>query len=294
MQLKVMDFKFKKINQAYEVLSDEKRRKTYDQFGAEAANSNHGFNQSGFSGFSGFEDIFEHFSSNSSSGSGGFDDIFSSFFGGGTRRSTSQGENLNLHVEIEIPFITIIRANPTKLNSISNCSSCQGSGVVNTTQKIPFFGTVNSQSTCPKCYGEGKVTGKGHQRLGITGDLYITIYVIPSNVFKRDSKYVYTVLNIDPLHAIVGGIVEIATPYGFEKFNVPAGTEHGAEFIIKNKGTRLGVGSNKIGDLKLIINYTKPFHYDRKALDVLSKFIPKVNKRQVEYLQSARKEILTK
>ena len=70
--------KFKEINEAYEVLSDSTKRQQYDQFGHEGPNMG-----SGAGGFGGFDF--------SGSGFGGFEDIFSSFFGGSSRRSSSTG-----------------------------------------------------------------------------------------------------------------------------------------------------------------------------------------------------------
>ena len=340
---------FKKITQAYEVLGDEQKRKTYDQFGAEAANSNHGFGGSqGFSGFSNFnnyEDIFSQFNNQGS----GFDDIFSSFFGGGSQKSSgSDFEDLNIHFEIEVPFISVVRggketfsykyqkscvtcsatgANPSYPNSSSKCSQCNGAGRVVISQKVPLFGTINSEAICPVCHGEGqiiihkcmtcagkkyniesrkfefdiipgisngetlKVVGKGNERKNKQGDLYLTIYVIPSKVFKRDSTHVYAVLYVDPMKAITGGVVEIATPYGIEKISIPPGTENNEEIVVKGKGIRKSVGNSKIGDLILIVSYTKPYNYSKSQLEILKKLVPRTNKTQETYLKNAENEI---
>ncbi|MGL4768850.1 MAG: DnaJ domain-containing protein [Mycoplasmoidaceae bacterium] len=341
---------FKKINQAYEVLNDENKRKTYDQFGAEAANGNFSGGQGGFNGFSGFEDIFSKFTGSSSSSSGGFDDIFSSFFGGSSKRSSrhSNESNLDIHVEIEVPFVKVIKGgkevfsykynksclkcsgsgvNPLKSNSVSKCVKCNGRGVVTIAQKIPLFGTITSESVCPSCHGEGesiihkcvdchgkkfvqdvrkfefdvipgikneeilRVPSKGNESKSHKGDLYITIYVTPSKTFKRNSTHVFAVLNVDPLRAIVGGPVKIVTPYGEEEIIIPAGTENGSHITVKNKGIRAGVGSARIGDLILIVNYTKPHDYSKSQLEILAKFVPQTNRVQDKYIKDALNEI---
>ena len=85
--------KFKEVQEAYDVLSDPQKREQYNQFGHDGPNMGSGFGQ-GFSGFGG------------SGGFGGFEDIFSSFFGGGSSRQTKNGpiRGRNLKVSINLSF----------------------------------------------------------------------------------------------------------------------------------------------------------------------------------------------
>lgn len=163
--------KFKEVNEAYEVLSDDKKRNMYDQFGHSGPN---GYD-TGFSGFSGFEG----FSGGNFNGVD-FDlgDIFSSFFGGGnTRRPNPSGpmKGRDIKSRIEITFeeaafgtvkeIVITRdeqCNTCKGNgckpgtSTETCKVCNGSGQVKTTQNT-ILGSFSTIRTCDNCAGSGKV-----------------------------------------------------------------------------------------------------------------------------------------
>ena len=163
--------KFKELNEAYEVLSDKQKRSMYDQFGHSGPN---GYN-SDFSGFSGF-DGFSGFSGFSGSD---FDinDIFSSFFGGGSSRATRNGpvRGRDLRVRVEITFeeaafgvvkeITVNReeqcgtckGSGSKPGiSPETCKVCGGSGSVKVTQNT-ILGKMQSVRTCDNCGGTGKV-----------------------------------------------------------------------------------------------------------------------------------------
>ncbi|MBQ2960004.1 MAG: molecular chaperone DnaJ [Oscillospiraceae bacterium] len=173
----------KEANLAYEILSDEEKRKKYDQFGHAAFDPNAGFNGAGgfggFDGFGGFGDI--------------FGDIFGGFggFGGGTRSNPNaprKGENIRTNVNIsfeEAAFgckkeVTVIRVESCPDCGGSGCAEgttpeicpdCGGSGQVRVSQRTPF-GVVQSTTSCPKCGGTGKIIhqpcktckGKGNVR----------------------------------------------------------------------------------------------------------------------------------
>ena len=155
--------KFKELGEAYEVLSDEEKRSRYDQFGFAGVDPNYG-GGAGFNGFEGF------------GGFGGFGDIFSDFFGGGSRRSTQnaprRGEDVGVRLELtfeEAAFGTEKEVGAQRIENCSACSGsgsadgvvetcsyCRGSGQVRTTQNV-FGMAVQSTATCPQCSGRGKV-----------------------------------------------------------------------------------------------------------------------------------------
>lgn len=178
--------KFKEINEAYEVLSDEKKRQTYNQFGHD------GLNQQGFSGGNPF-DIFNQFFRGGASGGGvkfsfggddedgGFGDIFGSFFGGGQRQSAKRkqqlydldieanftisfldsiiGKSHNIKLKIKKPCPTCKGTGAADSNSIKTCSHCNGKGTIITRNRT-ILGIMESRQVCPYCQGTGKIISK--------------------------------------------------------------------------------------------------------------------------------------
>ncbi len=168
--------KFKEINEANEVLSDETKRKNYDTFGDPNGNmGGFGGGSSGFGGFGGFEDI--------------FGDIFGGFGGGRSRAQTkTKGEDLTL--EITLSFLdaakgcrreVVYTRNQTCATckgtgakdgtAYKTCPTCGGSGQVEYTTSNGFFRSVNVRP-CSDCHGTGKkiieqckeCSGKGYTK----------------------------------------------------------------------------------------------------------------------------------
>lgn len=165
--------KFKEINHAYEVLSDDDKRAAYDTYGNE--NGPMGGGAGGTGGTGGFRW--------STSGEGfDMDDIFSTIFsgftGGAGRRSARANRAIrgeDIVVELNITFeeaafgcekeVKIKRTENCKTcggtgakdaNSVKTCTKCGGKGVVNVTQRT-VFGQVSTQTVCPDCKGKGKI-----------------------------------------------------------------------------------------------------------------------------------------
>ncbi len=159
--------KFKNINEAYEVLSDDTKRKNYDQFGSADGPSFNGFG-GGTSGFGGFGDF-----------GGGFEDIFNMFtggaFGGGQRaRANTAINGADIRVNVTLSFVEAALG-CTKTFSVdrdevcshcsgtgakggteyATCKECGGSGQVRYTQDT-IFGRMVSQGVCKSCNGTGK------------------------------------------------------------------------------------------------------------------------------------------
>jgi len=166
--------KFKEVNEAYQVLSNDTKRAQYDQFGAGFENMGQGGGayQQGFGGFD--------FSGAGGFGNGGaeFDfgnlnDIFSDFFGGGGRRETRRGRDIS--TEIQISFSESIFGTDRKvlITKTSSCLSCKGSGAKAGTKmetckhcngqgrireaKRTIFGNIASTKVCDSCLGTGQV-----------------------------------------------------------------------------------------------------------------------------------------
>ncbi len=163
---KAAEERFKEINEAYEILSDEDKRAKYDQYGHAAFDPNAGFG-GGFDGFGGFGDLGDIFG-----------DLFGGFgFGGSTRtrnpNAPRQGENLRASVNISFEEAAFGCQKEVTVGRVEKCPDCggngcapgttpevcpdcKGSGQVRTTQRTPF-GMTQTMSACPKCRGTGKI-----------------------------------------------------------------------------------------------------------------------------------------
>ncbi len=141
--------KFKEVNEAYSVLSDPEKRKTYDQYGHEAFTSG-GAGAGGFrpgaGGFGGvrFEDLFR--GAGGGRGGGGFADLFGDLFGGGG--GAAPGEDLRAEVTVDLADVVHGSTIQLEIQREVACKTCTGSG----------FQPGGKQSTCPQCGGRGKVT----------------------------------------------------------------------------------------------------------------------------------------
>lgn len=198
--------RFKEINEAYQILGDEKKRAQYDQFGAtfDQTQRQGGFNWGGFGQGSGFD-----------FGGGGFDfgqsefdfsDIFEDFFGGGgAARGASRRERKgkDIQIELEIQFeesifggkkeITLQKLSRCSLCGGSggekgtktvHCKTCNGRGNVQKTQKT-FLGSFTQVSTCPDCRGTGTRPEKLCQNCfgrGVRQDKETIEIVIPKSI----------------------------------------------------------------------------------------------------------------
>ena len=167
---KAAEEKFKEAAEAYEVLSDAEKRSQYDRFGHSGLGNNRGFNGGGMN----MEDIFSQF------GDIFGDDIFGSFFGGGTRSRSSSGRSRgvrgsNLRIKIKLTYEEIANGVTKNIKvkkhvtcstchgsgakdkgSVQTCNTCGGSGQVRRVSNT-FLGQMQTVTTCPACNGEGSI-----------------------------------------------------------------------------------------------------------------------------------------
>jgi molecular chaperone DnaJ len=164
--------KFKEVNEAYEVLKDDAKRKRYDQFGHSGVGSGAAGGPFGDFGTDGGGVNFDF-------GDLGFGDIFGSFFGGDMGgRSQRQTRGRDVETNIEIAFEQAIFGTQVDLNisledtcehckgttvepghDLKTCEDCKGSGQIKRVTRT-IFGNIQQATTCPKCKGTGKIPDK--------------------------------------------------------------------------------------------------------------------------------------
>lgn len=229
--------KFKAVNRAHEVLSDEKKRALYDEFGEEGLRE--GFRadvarayRSGGRGapFGGgnLEDIFGG-QGGGGAGFGGFGDLFGDVFRGSAQRGQARGRDAVADVSVD--FVSAINGTNIKI-------------------KVP--GAEDEVTVrVPPGAGDGdklRVAGRGTPGRGggPPGDLLLTIRVEEHPYFKRDGLDLTLDLPISVAEAYLGTKVRVPTPHGDVSLRVPAGAKSGQQVRLREKGVKR---QNKVGDL---------------------------------------------
>lgn len=243
--------KFKEINEAYEVLKDEKKRKLYDQFGS---NWEHGQNfqpppgyenmQFGGGGFSqgGFSDFFETIFGGGGPGGGSFRSGFSQGgFGadgfGGYQQRPRRGSDSEAMYEL-----TLDEAYRGGTKSITLQEQVKGP------EGIPRMTTKTLEVNVPAGIKDGqkiRLAGQGNPGMsgGAKGDLYLKIKLLPHPMFKVNDRDVILDLNLAPWEAALGTTARIPTLDGAIEMKIPPGIGSGKKLRVKGKG--LGSGAKK-------------------------------------------------
>ncbi len=231
---KTLEERFKAVSEAYDILSDEKKRAEYDQ--ARTLFQQGGVPNGGFQG------------NFSAGGFGDLGDIFGNLFGG--QRGPRRGADMQ--AQATISFRESINGTQLTFNSPS--------GPVTT--KIPAG--VNDGAKI-------RVRGKGAPGEAGPGDLYITISVAPHSVFSRRDENLLITLPVTFPEAALGADVAVPTLSGEEvTLRLPAGTANGKTLRIKGRGIARKDGS--AGDLLVTIEVTVPQRIDGKAEKALETF----------------------
>ncbi len=302
------EVKFKEINEAYQILSDSKKRAAYDQFG------HAGLGGAGFGGFdqgfgsSSFSDIFDNI----------FNDIFS---GGGGAGGKAAGVDLRYNMEIsfeeaafgtektisferESACGTCEGSGAKKGTSPKRCAACKGSGQMHFNQG--FFTLSRTCSTCSgrgavveqkcdKCKGRGRTRTPANvevkipagidsdQRLrlrgegeaaepgGRPGDLYVHVRVEEHALFRRESEHLILDLPISFAQAALGAKIDIPTLQGTTEVSVPTGTQSGEIIKLRGKGIKR-LNGNGHGDLVIRVLVETPSKLSAKQRTLLEQF----------------------
>ncbi len=301
---KAMEEKFKEVQEAYEILSDEQKKAAYDQYGHAGVDPNRG----GGAGGADFGDI--------------FGDVFGDIFGGGRRgggQSRAQrGADLRYNLEMSLEDAVRGKSVDIKVPTWVSCDSCDGSGAKKGTQakscptchgagqvtmRQGFFAVQQTCPTCSgrgkiipdpctKCHGEGRVektktlavkipagvdtgdrirlTGEGEAGMhgAPAGDLYVQVHVKDHPIFVRDGNNLACEVPISFSIAALGGEIDVPTLDGRVKLKIPAETQTEKMFRLRGKGVQ-SVRGGGVGDLVCKVVVETPVNLSDKQKDLL-------------------------
>jgi molecular chaperone DnaJ len=247
--------KFKGISEAYEILSDPKKRAEYDE--ARSLFERGGFRApTGGQNFQGgdFSDMF---------GGGNPQDIFSNLFGGGGRRGPRKGQDLQ--TEATITFRESIFGTNLDLRLGTDRGAAQ-----NITARVPAG--VNDGAKI-------RVKGKGSPGEAGPGDLFILLHVKAHPLFARKGENLTLTLPITFAEAALGADVKVPVLSGDEvTVRIAPGTPSGRTLRVKGRGITKGAST---GDLLVTVDVQVPQRVDGKALDALKAFAKETSSQDV-------------
>lgn len=306
---RIAEEQFKRISEAYQVLSDAEKRQLYDLYGQA------GLAGMDLGGFSGFDNIF-----------GSFGEIFEDFFSFGRRQKRSSGPQPGADLR-QLVVLTLEEAAQGLDTSLEverrvGCRGCRGTGLEPGTQRSPCprcggrgqvsqsRGMLKIHHTCPHCQGAGSIIsslcgdcgGAGiikekkqmHVRIppgvdhgtrlrlrgegeagtlgGPPGDLYIEVQTAPHPLFTRDGQDLHYRTHLSFVEAALGTEVEVPTLHSRTRLRIPPGTQHGATFRIPGEGLP-GLRGNSQGDLEVEIDLKTPTQLTPRQEELLKEFL---------------------
>ncbi|MEG0825932.1 MAG: molecular chaperone DnaJ [Bacilli bacterium] len=300
--------KFQEAQEAYAILSDETKRKQYDQYGHAAFQGSQGAQGFDFSDVD-LGDLFGDLFGNS----------FGFNFGGKSSNRTQKGRDSVLRVNLT--FDEAIHGCKKTINidvtetckeckgiggmGETTCSTCHGNGTVTSEQRT-LFGSFMSKTTCPTCHGKGnsfkticskckgngkiksnkelevtipagvntgnqlRLAGKGEagSNGGPNGDIYLEFLVKEHPLFEREENDIYIKLPLTITEAILGCKKEIPTVYGNVMLTILEGTQNGDKHRLKSKGVE-DPNNKRKGDMYVIIEVIIPEKINKEQKKML-------------------------
>ena len=242
--------RFKEINEAYEVLSDAKKRSHYDRLGSDYSNwqrrsgGNPGdFNWDQYGGAPGggrvnMEDLF--------SGGGSFSDFFQTIFGAGGARASAHAQPQGYQQELEITLEEAYKGTQRRVQTDGKEKIVRIPVGVRTGSKV-------------------RVAGAGPNGL----DLYLIVNVAEDKKFERHSNDLHTTATVSVFTAILGGEAEVETMEGKLTLNIPAGTQHDQVFRLAGRGMPHLKTPKEKGDLFVKLKIQIPKYLSPKQRELL-------------------------
>lgn len=310
--------RFKEINEAYEVLSNDSSRAAYDRFGHAGVQGNN----AGYGDFSGF---------------GSVADIFEEFFGGfGGRQRTGPRRGADLRHDLRITFEEAVFGTEKEVEirrpeicpncqgvgaepgtTPERCTNCNGSGEVRRMRQS-FLGSFVNVTTCQVCGGSGetistpctvcngrkqvqqarkinikvpegvdndtqiRLSGEGAPGVngGPPGNLYVVLHVDKHEFFQRRGNDILLELEINIAQASLGDEITVPTVDGDQSLIIPAGTQSGSVFTMRNRGVPHLRRSGR-GDQLVIVHVAVP-----------KKMTPEQKKIMKDLAQTLGKEVI--